>query len=103
MTPVPTPGNFPPVDEEAVRRARGRVAENITDLIGDTPMVRLCSFDREFKDVEIWAKCEFMNPGGSVKDRAAYRMIQDALASGRLTRTRRSSTPRAATPASPTR
>jgi threonine dehydratase len=77
---------FPPVDEEAVRRARGRVAENITDLIGRTPMVRLCSFDRPFKDIEIWAKCEFMNPGGSVKDRAAYRMIQDDISAGRLTR-----------------
>jgi S-sulfo-L-cysteine synthase (O-acetyl-L-serine-dependent) len=82
----PQADEFPPVDEEAVRRARGRVAENITDLIGRTPMVRLRSFDRAFKDIEIWAKCEFMNPGGSVKDRAAYRMIKDAIASGRLTR-----------------
>jgi cysteine synthase B len=73
------------VDAEAVRRARARVAENITDLIGNTPMVRLRSFDRAFNDIEIWAKCEFMNPGGSVKDRAALMMIKDALASGALT------------------
>jgi cysteine synthase B len=71
---------------EAVRRARGRVADNITDLIGHTPMVRLRSFDKHFTDIEIWAKCEFMNPGGSVKDRAAYQMIKDAIASGALTR-----------------
>ena len=77
---------LPPVDEEAVRRARGRVAENITDLIGRTPMVRLRSFDRAFEGIEIWAKCEFMNPGGSVKDRAAFQMISDAIASGALTR-----------------
>jgi cysteine synthase B len=72
-------------DADAVARARARVAENITDLIGNTPMVRLCSFDRELPGVEIWAKCEFMNPGGSVKDRAAMQMIRDAIASGALT------------------
>jgi S-sulfo-L-cysteine synthase (O-acetyl-L-serine-dependent) len=76
----------PAIDVEAVRRARGRVAENITELVGNTPIVRLCSFDRDFPGVEIWAKCEFMNPGGSVKDRAAFQMITDAIASGRFTR-----------------
>jgi cysteine synthase B len=80
----PAPGEVE-VDGEAVRRARARVAENITDLIGNTPIVRLRSFDRAFPGVEIWAKCEFMNPGGSVKDRAAFQMIKDALASGALT------------------
>jgi len=64
---------------EQVRRARLRVAEKITDLIGDTPIVRLRTFEREVPGVEIWAKCEFMNPGGSVKDRAAYQMIRDAI------------------------
>ena len=73
-------------DREAIRRARERVAENITDLIGRTPMVRLRSFDRHLPNIEIWAKCEFMNPGGSVKDRAAFQMIKDAITSGALTR-----------------
>jgi cysteine synthase B len=73
-----------PIDEEAVARARRRVAERITDLIGNTPLVRLRSFERELPGIEIWCKCEFMNPGGSVKDRAAYRMIADAVADGRL-------------------
>jgi cysteine synthase B len=72
------------VDQEAVARARRRVADRITDLIGNTPLVRLRSFERDLPDVEIWCKCEFMNPGGSVKDRAAYRMIADAVADGRL-------------------
>jgi cysteine synthase B len=76
------------VDVEAVARARRRVAERITDLIGNTPLVRLRSFERDLPGIEIWCKCEFMNPGGSVKDRAAYRMIADALAAGRLTRDR---------------
>jgi cysteine synthase B len=78
--------DLPDTDLEAVRRARGRVAETITDLIGRTPMVRLRSFDAPFPGIEIWAKCEFMNPGGSVKDRAAYQMIRDAIADGALTK-----------------
>ncbi|HEX3698718.1 MAG TPA: cysteine synthase family protein [Polyangia bacterium] len=69
---------------ETLRRARLRVAERITDLIGDTPIVRLRAFDCETPNVEIWAKCEFLNPGGSVKDRAAYQMIKDAIRTGAL-------------------
>jgi cysteine synthase B len=83
-SPVPPPTS-PAIDVEAVRRARGRVAENVTELVGNTPIVRLRSFDRDYPNVEIWAKCEFMNPGGSVKDRAAFQMIKDAIASGALT------------------
>lgn len=76
------------VDEHAVARARARVADDVTGLIGQTPLVRLASFDSAYPGVEIWAKCEFMNPGGSVKDRAAVQMIRDAVASGRLTKDR---------------
>jgi cysteine synthase B len=72
------------VHMETIRRARLRQADKITDLIGDTPIVRLRSFDRETPGVEIWAKLEFMNPGGSVKDRAANQMIRDAIREGRL-------------------
>jgi cysteine synthase B len=70
--------------DELVRRARLRVAERITDLIGDTPIVHLRSFERDTPGVELWAKCEFFNPGGSVKDRAAYQMIRDAIRTGLL-------------------
>ncbi len=70
--------------EELIKRARLRVAERITDLIGDTPIVRLRSFERDTPGVELWAKCEFFNPGGSVKDRAAYQMIRDAIRTGQL-------------------
>src|SRR6185436_14538974 len=69
---------------EQIRRARLRVAERITDLIGDTPIVRLRTFEKDTPGVELWAKCEFMNPGGSVKDRAAYQMIRDAMRTGAL-------------------
>jgi cysteine synthase B len=70
--------------DELVRRARLRVADRITDLIGDTPIVRVRSFERDTPGVELWAKCEFFNPGGSVKDRAAYQMIRDAIRTGLL-------------------
>jgi cysteine synthase A len=52
-------------------------------LIGNTPLVRLRG-PSETTGCEILAKCEFMNPGGSVKDRAALSIIQDAEARGEL-------------------
>jgi cysteine synthase B len=58
---------------------------NVVDLIGNTPVVRLRSVEkRAGTDVEIWGKCEFANPGGSVKDRAALQMVREALEAGRL-------------------
>jgi cysteine synthase B len=65
---------------------RARRLESVIDAVGDTPMVRLNRVARHVPDVEVWAKLEFANPGGSVKDRAALRMIRDAFADGRLTR-----------------
>src|SRR5947207_11296960 len=57
---------------------------SVLDMIGRTPLVRLHQFERETPGVELYAKAEWQNPGGSVKDRAAARMIEDGLASGRL-------------------
>jgi cysteine synthase B len=67
---------------QAVRRSR--TARSIVDLIGRTPLIRLRRLEPR-PGVELWAKAEFMNPGGSVKDRAALQMVKDGLASGRLT------------------
>jgi cysteine synthase B len=61
-----------------------RIASSVLDLIGRTPLVRLRRFEREAPGVELYAKAEWQNPGGSVKDRAAARMIADGEASGRL-------------------
>src|SRR2546423_13064837 len=58
---------------------------SVVDLIGRTPLVRLYQFERETPGVELYAKAEWQNPGGSVKDRAAARMILDGEASGKLT------------------
>jgi cystathionine beta-synthase len=56
---------------------------NILEAIGNTPMVRLNRLLKEYP-VEVFAKCEFLNPGGSVKDRIGARMIEDAERSGRI-------------------
>src|SRR5438094_6645845 len=61
---------------------------SVVDLIGRTPLVRLRRFERETKGVELYAKVEWQNPGGSVKDRAAARMILEGEASGTLTANR---------------
>jgi cysteine synthase B len=58
---------------------------SIVDLIGNTPMIRLSSFEAGLRNVELYAKAEWKNPGGSVKDRAAARMIADGERSGELT------------------
>jgi cysteine synthase B len=63
-----------------------RRIESVLGAVGDTPLVRLRNVARKAPDVPVYAKLEFANPGGSVKDRPALRMIQDALADGRLTR-----------------
>jgi S-sulfo-L-cysteine synthase (O-acetyl-L-serine-dependent) len=64
------------------------LGETITERIGNTPLLRIRLFERECPDVSIVAKAEFMNPGGSVKDRPALRMIEDGERSGRLTHDR---------------
>jgi cysteine synthase B len=61
------------------------VCASIVDLIGDTPLVRLRKIEREVPGAELYAKAEWKNPGGSVKDRPALRMIQEGLRSGALT------------------
>jgi cysteine synthase A len=59
------------------------VQQNTLDLIGNTPLVLLDGPSRE-AGCEIWGKCEFANPGASVKDRAALGIIRDAEARGEL-------------------
>lgn len=60
-----------------------RVADNIVDLVGRTPMVRLGRLSPA-GGAEIWAKLEFLNPGGSMKDRAALGIVLDAERRGVL-------------------
>ena len=70
--PVTTPGSS--------------TASSIVDLIGNTPMIRLSGFEAGLRNVQLYAKAEWKNPGGSVKDRPAARMILDGEHAGALTR-----------------
>lgn len=63
-----------------------RSGNGLLDLIGNTPLVRISRATREFPTVEFYAKAEWFNPGGSVKDRAALSMIRAGLESGGLKR-----------------
>ncbi|MBT3343605.1 MAG: cysteine synthase A [Gemmatimonadetes bacterium] len=58
-------------------------AQNILELIGATPIVRLQTVVAS-EGAQVWAKLESVNPGGSVKDRIALAMVEEAEASGRL-------------------
>jgi cysteine synthase B len=64
--------------------SRARVMPSVVHAVGDTPLLRLERVGRDAPSVEVYAKLEFANPGGSVKDRAALRMMLNALEDGRL-------------------
>ena len=69
------------------RRRVPRVGTRSGDLIariGNTPLIRIRAFENEFPHVAVFGKAEWHNPGGSVKDRAALRMIVEAELTGRL-------------------
>lgn len=61
-----------------------RRAATVLDEIGHTPLVRLTQLAAPFPGIEVYAKAEFMNPGGSVKDRAALGMILEGERTGAL-------------------
>jgi len=63
-------------------------AEPLLSTIGNTPLLRLDKIAAEFPGVEIFAKAEYFNPGGSVKDRAASNMVLDGERSGKLNHSR---------------
>ena len=61
------------------------IFDNILETIGNTPLVRLHHIEEEYKlDVKLFAKVEYFNPGGSIKDRPAMMMIKDAFESKRI-------------------
>lgn len=61
------------------------VQAGITRQVGNTPLLRVRLFEREFPGLEVYAKAEWFNPGGSVKDRPALSMIEDGERRGVLT------------------
>ncbi len=60
-----------------------KIFQNVTEIIGKTPILKINNIKTQ---ANIYVKCEFMNPSGSIKDRIAYAMIKDALDSGVITR-----------------
>ncbi len=76
-------------DERARRagasaEARARLGSTVLERVGRTPLVRLERIAREFPGIELLAKAEWFNPGGSVKDRAAAAIVSEARRDGRL-------------------
>lgn len=59
------------------------LVDNILQAIGSTPSVKLNRVGSEL-NCQLYAKCEFLNPGGSVKDRIGYQMVKEATAEGRI-------------------
>jgi cysteine synthase B len=66
-------------------RAEPRKVESVLDLVGNTPLLEISRITEGLSPgVKIYAKLEGMNPGGSVKDRPAWRMVQEGLRTGKL-------------------
>lgn len=59
------------------------IYSNILDVIGHTPIVKINRLNRGL-NCNLYAKCEFLNPGGSVKDRIGYNMVEHAQANGKI-------------------
>ena len=59
------------------------IHDNILTTIGNTPVVRMNQIGNEL-ECELFSKCEFLNPGGSIKDRIGWKMVEDAEQSGRI-------------------
>jgi S-sulfo-L-cysteine synthase (O-acetyl-L-serine-dependent) len=74
------------VSREPMGQRRPMASESILGQIGNTPLLRLANIGKEFDRVEIYGKAEWFNPGGSVKDRPALRMIEEGQRSGVLMR-----------------
>jgi len=72
----------------ALERQARTVRRSVLDYVGNTPLCELRRIAADLPGVEIWAKAEFLNPGGSVKDRPGLNMILDGERTGRLTKDR---------------
>src|SRR5215510_10483005 len=77
----------PPVYDGLTSRIRAMarpIYNNILESIGDTPLVRLNRIPKGVVAADVYAKIETTNPGNSIKDRMAVKMIEDAERSGKL-------------------
>jgi len=74
----------PPAGTSVTQETLHRFGQRLFERIGNTPLLRLERIGAEFPNVALCAKAEWFNPGGSVKDRAAYSMIRDGERRGEL-------------------
>jgi cysteine synthase B len=82
---MPQPPSSVKKNAVSVRRAGApRPGEELLERIGNTPLLRLERVPRDLRRVEILAKAEWFNPGGSIKDRAAAGIVREAMRAGRL-------------------
>src|SRR5688500_1413783 len=72
------------VEEISLQRAREPL--EAWQHVGNTPLLKLPNITADLRDVEIYAKAEWFNPGGSVKDRSALSMILDGARTGKLSK-----------------
>jgi cysteine synthase B len=68
------------------KRFEKEKALSLLSFVGNTPLVEIRQLAKNFKKIQIFAKAEWLNPGGSVKDRAALRIIEDGEKAGELTK-----------------
>lgn len=69
----------------SVQKVKGKVSADILEEVGQTPLIRLNRIPRMYGlECEVLVKCEFLNPGGSLKDRIALQMIEEAEAIGKI-------------------
>ncbi|KAI1301610.1 Cystathionine beta-synthase [Halotydeus destructor] len=74
-----------PSPHAVVKNTKTKIYDNILSHVGETPLVRLNNIPAEHGvKCEVLVKCEFFNPGGSIKDRIALRMIEEAERDGRI-------------------
>ncbi|XP_065636446.1 cysteine synthase 1, partial [Quercus suber] len=66
-----------------LKKKKKKPRNGLIDAIGNTPLIRINSLS-DATGCQILGKCEFLNPGGSVKDRVAVKIIEEALESGKL-------------------
>lgn len=78
--------NFPTPSEVQAPSCPVITDPSVLKSIGNTPLIRMNNLGRELKDIEIYAKAEWRNAGGSVKSRPALKMIEDGEKSGKLTK-----------------
>src|SRR5437764_6403448 len=71
-------------DEPEVASSRSKLGQSSLDRIGNTPLLRLERIARDLPNVQLLGKAEWYNPGGSVKDRAAFNIVKEGRRSGKF-------------------